>query len=87
MPIVAVTVVWDPLLSEADDQTLTQIRRQAWLDGKVLSEYPSTYPNPGGRKNNVAPMTLSSNWRSQEDAEEWAEILAQYNPQSVVIGI
>ena len=87
MPIVAVTVIWDPLLSDADHQTLTEMRKQRWLDGKTLYEYPTTYPNPGGRKDNVAPMTATNHWRSQEDAEEWAAILAQYNPKSIVIGI
>jgi hypothetical protein len=85
MAIVTTTVVWDPLLSTADDAVVQNKALEMFQAGQAATEKGLTTPNGGGIGYNTAPMTTVREWTSQAAAEEWVAFLAPYNPQSVVI--
>jgi len=75
------TVTWNPLVSGEDSVAIHAQAATMKAEGKTDNVPVETWPNGEG----MPPEITVRQWTTLQDAQEWLDFLAPYNPQSAVI--
>jgi hypothetical protein len=75
------TVTWNPLPSP-EDAVIHHAKAESMAsEGKTDNVPVETWPSGEG----TPPAVVVRQWTTLQDAQEWLDFLAPYNPQSAVI--
>lgn len=75
-------VIWNPLADRSTAPERDAYCTAAQEAGKTDNIPVITYPDgPEG----VAPMQVARTWTTHQDAQDWVDFLATYNPQSAIV--
>lgn len=75
-------VIWNPLPDSATTAERDAYCADAQAAGKTDNIPVITWPDgPVG----VAPEQVARTWTTHQDAQDWVDFLAVYNPQSAIV--